>query len=118
MVKWDTVDKPMFLLNGWTIWIIKEQESKNVSSKATFTKMEAIFSFNNRKPMWRVDTDLSLQFRDKQSKVILRSTMMVFCLAGKSSQFIYIHQKKLFAMQSVIVSLEVQMTYKPFIMSS
>ena len=35
-------------------------------------------------------------------------------MAGKSRQFIYIHQKKLFAMQSVIMSLKVQITYNPF----
>lgn len=104
-------------------WMAEQYEllrnkQMNASSKATFTKMEVIFSFNNRKPFWSVDTDLSLQFRDKQLKVILHSTMMLFCLAGKSSEFIYIHQKKLFPMQSVIMRLKVQITYNPFTMSS
>lgn len=70
--------------------IIKEQANKNASSKTTVTKMEVIFSFSNRKPIWSVDPDSSLQFRDKQSKVILHSTMFFVWLGNPVNSFIFI----------------------------
>lgn len=75
MVKWETIDKPMVLLNGWTTWIIKEQASKNISSKATFTKMEVTFSFNNRKPMWSVDTEVVILWPVDTELTVQRQTI-------------------------------------------